>query len=92
MRRAFAIALVGIGLLSTSAISSAIRLSDERQVDRLFALCRKFGHTPQNVNCFYRPEIWRESKKVADKSGPQIIHAVMRRARRYPANEQSEGP
>jgi len=92
MRRAFAIALVGVGLLSTSAFSSAIRPSDEREIDRLFALCSKLGHKWPHENCFNRPEFWRESKRVADKSGTPIIHAVMRRARRYPANEQSEGP
>jgi hypothetical protein len=92
MRHAFATALVGVAVLCAPPFSAAIHQSNEQEIDRLFALCSKLGHKWPDENCFYRPEFWRESKSVAGRMGPEIIRAVMRRARRYPAHDQSEGP
>jgi len=50
------------------------------ELDRLEKLARA-------VHRFEDEKLWRESKAIADRTGPQIIHAVMYRARRWHGEE-----
>jgi hypothetical protein len=67
------LALLAISTLSTRAATGA---------DQLDRLQKVFASTPQ-----FGEQFWRESKRVADQSGPQIIHALMQRSKRWHEEE-----
>jgi hypothetical protein len=51
-----------------------------KELDRLEKLCLA-------TNCYSDDRFWRESKRVADRTGPQIIHAVLLRGRAWREEE-----
>ena len=71
MRRLLFLMLAFLACSSLSALAAS-------GVDRLDHLQKVFASTPQ-----FGEQFWRESKRVADQSGPQIIHAVMQRSKKW---------
>jgi len=54
----------------------------DRELDHLEKFC--FA-----TNCFSDERFWRESKRVADRAGTGIIHAVLLRGRSWPAGTET---
>ena len=77
--------LVASLCLATPALAASTTPSPERMrklsaevrlLENVFMLTPQFGD-----------QFWRQSKRVADRSGPEIIHAVMHRSRRWRGEE-----
>jgi hypothetical protein len=62
--------------------ASSLSVLAASPADQLDHLQKVFASTPQ-----FGEQFWRESKRVADQSGPQIIHAVMQRSKKWREEE-----
>ena len=70
---------------SLSALAATATPAPERMrqlAAELDHLEKVFMSTPQ-----FGEKFWRESKRVADRSGPEIIHAIMDRSRKWRGEE-----
>ena len=81
--RALVIVLFVASVASVAAAPTPSREAMQRYAQELDRLERMFATSPDPLG----EPLWRESKRVADRTGPEIVSAVLQRARKWEGEE-----
>ena len=81
--RALVIVLFVASMASAAAAPTPSREAMQRYTQELDRLERMFASSADPLG----EPLWRESKRVADRTGPEIVTAVLQRARKWEGEE-----